>query len=107
MILRPTTVTLFSTALPVPPLVILRVALFTFASRAFLPVPLEKTTLLICASFAPMRTLPASERDLLDRHHSLRAVFDYSWRLMNTAERDALMQPAIFAVALPVRQRKQ
>ena len=25
-----------------------------------------------------MRTLPASERDLLDRHHSLRAVFDYS-----------------------------
>lgn len=54
-----------------------------------------------------MRTLPASERDLLDRHHSLRAVFDYSWRLMNTAERDALMQPAIFAVALPVRQRKQ
>lgn len=40
--------------------------------------------------------LESSARDLPARHRSLRAVFDYSWELMNAEERDVLMRLAVF-----------
>lgn len=35
-------------------------------------------------------------RDLPERHHSIRAVMDYSWNLLNEAEQDAFMKLALF-----------
>jgi serine/threonine protein kinase/tetratricopeptide (TPR) repeat protein len=35
-------------------------------------------------------------RDMPERHRSIRAVFDYSWNLMDQAERDTFMKLAIF-----------
>jgi predicted ATPase/class 3 adenylate cyclase len=34
--------------------------------------------------------------DVPDRHRSIRAVFDYSWRLLNNAERDAFAALSVF-----------
>ncbi|MFZ0012567.1 MAG: AAA family ATPase [Acidimicrobiia bacterium] len=34
--------------------------------------------------------------DVPDRHHSIRAVFDYSWGLLSTAERDAFAALSVF-----------
>lgn len=38
----------------------------------------------------------ASRRDLPERHQSMRAVFDHSWRLLTAEERTALMKMAVF-----------
>lgn len=35
-------------------------------------------------------------RDMPDRHRSIRAVFDYSWQLMNEEEREIFMRLAVF-----------
>jgi len=35
-------------------------------------------------------------RDLPDRHHSMRAVFDHSWKLLSNEERDVLMSLSVF-----------
>ncbi len=40
--------------------------------------------------------LESEMRDLPDRHRSLRAVFDYSWNLLNDTERDALVKFSVF-----------
>lgn len=40
--------------------------------------------------------LPATAVDKPQRHHSLRAVFDYSWQLLTPAEQQTLTQLAIF-----------
>jgi len=40
--------------------------------------------------------LNTSQRDLPTRHHSLRAVFDYSWQLLTHAEQQALAQMTVF-----------
>ena len=40
--------------------------------------------------------LAASWRDLLERHRSLRAVFDYSWALLGEEERQALARLSVF-----------
>src|SRR5262249_36607995 len=40
--------------------------------------------------------LAARTRDLPDRHRSLRAVFDYAWRLLNAAEQQALARLSVF-----------
>ncbi len=41
-------------------------------------------------------SLSASAVDLPQRHHSLRAVFDYSWQLLTATEQQTLSQLAIF-----------
>ncbi len=40
--------------------------------------------------------LESSQRDVPQRHQSLRAVFDYSWHLLTEADRRALRQLAVF-----------
>jgi predicted ATPase/DNA-binding SARP family transcriptional activator len=40
--------------------------------------------------------LASNQRDLVGRHRSLRAVFDHSWNLLNTIERDVFMQLTVF-----------
>jgi tetratricopeptide (TPR) repeat protein len=40
--------------------------------------------------------LTTSARDVPQRHHSMRAVFDYSWTLLTTAEQQALMKLSVF-----------
>ncbi|MGE5141579.1 MAG: BTAD domain-containing putative transcriptional regulator, partial [Rudaea sp.] len=40
--------------------------------------------------------LAASVRDLPERHRSMRAVFDHSWRLLNAGERAALARLSVF-----------
>ncbi len=40
--------------------------------------------------------LESQQRDLPERQRSIRAVFDYSWNLLNEAERDAFMRLAVF-----------
>ncbi|MCL4254461.1 MAG: protein kinase, partial [Anaerolineae bacterium] len=40
--------------------------------------------------------LESDMRDLPDRHKSMRAVFDYSWNLMNDAERDSFIRLSVF-----------
>ncbi len=40
--------------------------------------------------------LTTSMRDIPERHRSLKATFDHSWRLLSDAERDALSRLAIF-----------
>ena len=40
--------------------------------------------------------LSGSARDLPERHHSLRAVFDYSWKLLTTEEQHGLCQLSVF-----------
>ncbi len=41
--------------------------------------------------------LEARDRQMPDRHRSLRAVFDYSWRLLPDREQRALAQLSVFA----------
>ncbi|MFZ4659907.1 MAG: ATP-binding protein [Caldilineaceae bacterium] len=57
---------------------------------------------LSCAEIAEEITrnldfLTVSRRDLPERQRSVRATFDYSWRLLNEAERSALAQLSVFA----------
>jgi non-specific serine/threonine protein kinase len=40
--------------------------------------------------------LAARTRDVPDRHRSLRAVFDYAWRLLNATEQQALLRLSVF-----------
>lgn len=40
--------------------------------------------------------LTTSMRDIPERHRSLRATFDHSWRLLSDAERDALSRLSVF-----------
>lgn len=40
--------------------------------------------------------LETDMRDMPERHRSIRAVFDYSWNLMNTDERNAFMKLSVF-----------
>ncbi len=40
--------------------------------------------------------LTTSARDVPQRHHSLRAVFDYSWTLLTAEEQQALMKLSVF-----------
>jgi predicted ATPase/DNA-binding CsgD family transcriptional regulator len=40
--------------------------------------------------------LTSEMRDLPQRHHSMRAVFDHSWSLLDQAEREALMRLSVF-----------
>ena len=40
--------------------------------------------------------LASAARDLPERHHSLRAVFDHSWNLLSSGERSLLCQLAVF-----------
>lgn len=40
--------------------------------------------------------LTTSTRDIPERHRSLRATFDHSWRLLSDAERDALSRLSVF-----------
>lgn len=41
--------------------------------------------------------LESDMRDLPERHHSIRAVFDYSWNLLNDIERTAFMNLSLFS----------
>ncbi len=41
--------------------------------------------------------LESDMRDLPERHHSIRAVFDYSWNLLDEAERTAFMNLSLFS----------
>jgi predicted ATPase/class 3 adenylate cyclase/Tfp pilus assembly protein PilF len=43
-----------------------------------------------------MDFLATSQRDMPERHRSLRAIFDYSWNLLTEQERDTLMRLSIF-----------
>jgi predicted ATPase/DNA-binding XRE family transcriptional regulator len=43
-----------------------------------------------------LATLSVSPRDLPERHRSLQAVFDHSWRLLSAAERRVLRRLAVF-----------
>ncbi len=43
-----------------------------------------------------LATLSVSPRDLPERHRSLQAVFDHSWRLLSEAERQVLRRLAVF-----------
>ena len=45
---------------------------------------------------ADLDFLAARTRDVPDRHRSLRAVFDYAWRLLNASEQQALMRLSVF-----------
>jgi len=45
---------------------------------------------------ADLELLTSSRRDLPERHRSLRAVFEHSWRLLSPEEQRALRQLAIF-----------
>jgi len=40
--------------------------------------------------------LEARQRDLPDRQHSMRAVFDYSWKLLTKSEQDVFMKSSVF-----------
>ncbi|NDJ52101.1 MAG: tetratricopeptide repeat protein [Chloroflexi bacterium] len=40
--------------------------------------------------------LETTMRDVPERHRSMRAVFDYSWKLMTESERDVLMRLSVF-----------
>ena len=59
------------------------------------------TRMLSCAEIAQeiersLDFLVASARDIPQRHSSVRAVFDHSWRLLSDAERDLLRRLAVF-----------
>jgi len=43
-----------------------------------------------------MDFLATSQRDMPERHRSLRAIFDYSWNLLTEQERDTLMRLSVF-----------
>ena len=45
---------------------------------------------------ASMDFLESERRDLPERQRSMRAVFDYSWRLLNDEERDGLARMSVF-----------
>ncbi len=58
--------------------------------------------LLSCAEIAAEVTrsldvLAASQRNIPERHRSMRAVFDYSWRLLSAEEQTALAALSLFA----------
>jgi predicted ATPase len=40
--------------------------------------------------------LTANVRNVPERHHSIRAVFDHSWRLLTPAEQDVMMRLSVF-----------
>ena len=40
--------------------------------------------------------LMSARRDLPQRHHSMRAVFDYSWHLLSTKEQNVMMRLSVF-----------
>ena len=40
--------------------------------------------------------LETRQRDLPDRQHSMRAVFDYSWKLLTPGEQDVFMKSSVF-----------
>jgi len=43
-----------------------------------------------------MDFLTVNARDLPQRHHSIRAVFDYSWKLLSEEEQDVMMRLEVF-----------
>jgi predicted ATPase/DNA-binding SARP family transcriptional activator len=51
--------------------------------------------------------LSASTRDRPERHRSIRAVFDHSWRLMPQAERDAFRKLSVFQGSFRAREAGQ
>ncbi|MFN8467643.1 MAG: BTAD domain-containing putative transcriptional regulator [Caldilineaceae bacterium] len=58
--------------------------------------------LLSCAEIAAevarsLDVLAASQRNIPERHRSMRAVFDYSWRLLSAEEQDVLAALSLFA----------
>ena len=58
--------------------------------------------LLSCAEIAAevsrsLDVLAANQRNIPERHRSMRAVFDYSWRLLNAEEQAALAALSLFA----------
>jgi predicted ATPase len=56
-------------------------------------MPIEE----IASEIAPnLEFLQSSRRDLPERHQSLRAVFDHSWKLLRPAEQRALRELAVF-----------
>lgn len=70
-----------------------------------LPLALELaaswTRLMPCAQIAiqiqqDLDFLSAGPRNVPERHHSLRALFDHSWQFLSIAEQEALAQLAIF-----------
>jgi predicted ATPase len=40
--------------------------------------------------------LEAERRDAPERHHSIRAVFDYTWKLLSEGEQNALSRISVF-----------
>jgi len=40
--------------------------------------------------------LETRQRDLPDRQHSIRSVFDYSWKLLNSSEQNVFMKSSVF-----------
>ncbi len=40
--------------------------------------------------------LTSTSRDVIDRHKSIKAIFDYSWTLLSTAEQEAFKRLALF-----------
>jgi predicted ATPase/transcriptional regulator with XRE-family HTH domain len=46
-------------------------------------------------------------RDLPERHHSLRAVFDHSWNLLSSSERSLLCQLAVFQGSFELEAAEQ
>lgn len=57
--------------------------------------------LLSCAEIAAeiqnsIEILSATQRDLPERHRSMAALFDYSWKLLSDAERNAICRLAVF-----------
>jgi len=51
--------------------------------------------------------LSASARDLAERHHSMRAVFDRSWEMLSTDEQQVLRQLSIFRGGFQRRAAEQ
>ncbi len=49
--------------------------------------------------------LASTQRGLPERHRSLRAVFDHSWKLLNPAEQQAFRRLSVLRAALPSRPR--
>ena len=64
--------------------------------------------LLSCAEIAAevsrsLDVLAANQRNIPERHRSMRAVFDYSWRLLSAEEQAALAALSLFAAAIAFR----
>jgi predicted ATPase len=51
---------------------------------------------IVCEIERGLDFLAGTARDLPERHHSLRAVFDHSWNLLSDAERTLLCRLAVF-----------